>query len=183
MDSIRVMMAEHEQILRVLEAFDRFAAGVQDTPGDKRELGNFVTFIREYADARHHDKEEQVLFTAMIRNGFPPEQGPVGMMLFEHQQMRELVSGLRGLAEQDGPWSPADLQRVSDAALSYTGQLREHIMKEDEMLYPMAMEHLPPSVQEQVDAECAALDGSRASAGTDAPLEKLASELVARYAR
>ena len=98
MDSVQVMMDEHRQILRVLDALDCFAAAVRDTPEDKLELGRFVTFIREYADERHHGKEEHVLFAAMTRNGFPPEQGPVGMMLLEHQQMRALVSALRGLA-------------------------------------------------------------------------------------
>jgi len=182
MDAIQIMMKEHEQILQVLEALDCFAATVHDSPAGKLELGHFVTFIREYADARHHGKEEHVLFTAMARNGFPAEQGPVGMMLQEHQEMREFVSVLRELAEQDAPWSSNDEERLSDAARSYTRMLREHIMKENEMLYPMATEHLPPPVQDQIDAECAALDESRASAGTDATLEKLASHLVARYA-
>jgi hemerythrin-like domain-containing protein len=182
MDSIQVMMKEHEQILQVLEALDRFVDAIHGMPGDKLELGRFVTFIREYADERHHGKEEHVLFTAMVRNGFPAEQGPVGMMLVEHQEMRGIVSALRALAEQDAPWSSSDVERLADTARSYTAALREHIMKEDEMLYPMAMEHLPPEVQDQVDEECSALDASRASAGTDATLETLASQLVARYA-
>jgi hemerythrin-like domain-containing protein len=180
MDSIQIMMNEHEQILRVLDALDGFAAGVHEAAGDKLELAHFVRFIREYADERHHGKEEHVLFQAMVRNGFPPEQGPVGMMLLEHQQMREIVSVLRGFAEQEAPWNPADRERLADAARSYTTALREHIMKENEMLYPMAMEHLPPHVQDEVDEECAALDERRASAGTDASLEKLAAHLVAR---
>jgi hemerythrin-like domain-containing protein len=183
MDAVQVMMNEHEQILRVLEALDAFADSVNDTPGHKLELGNFITFIREYADERHHGKEEHVLFAAMMRNGFPPEQGPVGMMLFEHQEMRGLVSELGALAKQDAPWSSGDTERVADVARSYTKMLREHIMKENEMLYPMAMEHLPPLVQDQIDVECAALDKRRAAAGTDATLEKLASQLVERCAR
>jgi hemerythrin-like domain-containing protein len=166
----------------VLAALDRFVDSARDAPEDKLELRRFVTFLREYADERHHGKEEHVLFAAMARNGFPPEQGPVGMMLFEHQEMRGLVSALRALAQQDGPWSHADWERVCDSARSYIEMLREHIMKENEMLYPMAMEHLPPSVQSEVDAECAARDEGRASAGTDAPLEDLAAQLVARYA-
>lgn len=182
MESIQVMMREHEQIQRVLDALDRFASGLQDRPGDKQDLRDFVSWIREYADARHHAKEEEVLFTAMVRNGFPPEQGPVGMMLLEHHQMRELVAALATLAQQDAPWSPSDLQRLSDAALSYTAQLREHIVKENEMLYPMAEEHLPARVQEQVDSECAAQDRASAEAGTDAALAELSARLVARYA-
>jgi hemerythrin-like domain-containing protein len=182
MDAIQIMMNEHEQILGVLEALDRFVADVHDTLEDKLELMRFITFIREYADERHHGKEEHVLFAAMARNGFPPEQGPVGMMLFEHQEMRGFVSELRALAQQDASWSHADRERACDSARSYISMLREHIMKENEMLYPMAMEHLPPSVQREVDVECAALDKSRASAGADAALEDLAAQLVATYA-
>jgi hemerythrin-like domain-containing protein len=182
MDAIQVMMSEHEQILGVLEALDRFVADVHDTSEDKRELMRFITFIREYADERHHGKEEHVLFTAMARNGFPPEQGPVGMMLFEHQEMRGFVSELRALAQQDASWSQADRERVRDSASAYTSMLREHIMKENEMLYPMAMEHLPPSVQREVDVECAALDEGSASAGAAASLEELAAGLVATHA-
>jgi hemerythrin-like domain-containing protein len=182
MDAIQVMMSEHDRILGVLEALDRFVDDVHDRPEDKLELMRFVTFVREYADERHHGKEEHVLFAAMARNGFPPEQGPVGMMLFEHREMRGLVSALRALAQQDAPWSDADRERVCDSARSYTSMLREHIMKENEMLYPMAEEHLPPSVQGEIDVECAALDERRASAGTDATLEELAARLVAAYA-
>jgi hemerythrin-like domain-containing protein len=182
MDAIQVMMNEHEQILGVLEALDRFVADLQGTPEDQLELMRFVTFIREYADARHHGKEEHVLFAAMARNGFPPEQGPVGMMLLEHREMRGFASELRALAQQDAAWSLGDRERACDAARSYISMLREHIMKENEMLYPMAMEHLPPSVQREIDVECAALDEGRASAGADATLEDLATQLVASYA-
>ena len=183
MDAIQVMENEHERILGVLDALDRFVADVHDTPEDKLELTRFITFIREYADERHHAKEEQVLFAAMARNGFPPEQGPVGMMLYEHQEMRGFVSKLRALAQQDASWSLADTERVCDSARSYTGMLREHIMKENEMLYPMAMELLPPSVQQEVDVECAALDEGRASAGGDVVLEDLAAQLAAHAGR
>ena len=183
MDAIQVMMQEHELIVRVLGALDGFADSPLDTPAHQLELGHFVRFIREYADARHHGKEEHVLFAGMIRNGFPAEGGPVGMMLWEHGQMRELIGALSRFAEQEAPWSDADREHLSDAARSYADMLREHIMKENEMLYPMAMEHLPPRVQEQIDVECAALDQDRARAGGDAALEKLADHLVARYGR
>ena len=181
MDSIQIMMNEHEQILGVLEALEQFVADVQQTPEDQLELKRFVTFIREYADERHHGKEEQVLFAAMARNGFPPEQGPVGMMLLEHQEMRGFVSELRALARQEAAWSDEDRERVRDFAGRYISTLREHIMKENEMLYPMASEHLPPPVQSEVDLECAALDEGRASAGAEAALEELAARLVATH--
>lgn len=181
MDSIRIMMAEHEQILRVLDALDAFAESAQGSPGDQVDLGHFVDFIREYADERHHGKEEAVLFEAMVRNGFPRDAGPVGAMIQEHEEMRQLVKSLRSFADQEAAWTLADRERVAGAARSYTSTLREHIMKENEMLYPMAEEQLVPAVQDEVDRDCAALDARQAASGTGARLEKLAAHLVAHF--
>jgi len=182
MEAVENLMKEHEQILAVLDALDRFATSERDAAGDQAELGRFVVFIREYADARHHGKEENVLFEAMTRHGFPREQGPVAVMLHEHEQMRKVVGALRSLAEQAAPWSPADRTRLAEAALSYTGALRHHIMKENEILYPMARHRLPASVQEHIDRECAALDARQTPAGRDGALEELAAELTGKYA-
>lgn len=180
--AIENMMKEHEQILAVLDALDAFASSERDAGADPAELRRFVTFIREYADDRHHAKEENVLFEAMIRQGFPRDQGPVAVMLHEHREMRETVAALRGLAEQEGPWNGEERKRLAEAALSYTGTLRHHIMKENEILYPMAVHRLPPPVQDEIDRDCGALDDRRASAGTDRSLEELGASLVAKYA-
>ena len=71
---------------------------------------------------------------------------------------------------------------MADVARSYTAELREHIMKEDEMLYPMAVEQLPPQVQDDVDRACADLDARQAAAGVAAALDRLAAHLIAKYA-
>jgi hemerythrin-like domain-containing protein len=173
------MLKEHELIGRVLDALDRFAAAAGGAPEGRAELGRFVRFIREYADERHHGKEERVLFEAMHHNGFPRDQGPVGMMVEEHRQLRELAAALARLAAPGGPWSPAEVQALEEAAASYTGTLREHIVKENEMLYPIAEEQLPPQVQEDVDRACADLDRRAAASGAEASLAELASGLLA----
>jgi hemerythrin-like domain-containing protein len=46
-DCIQIMMDEHQQILRVLDALDGFAAAVRDPPQGKLQLGQFITIIRE----------------------------------------------------------------------------------------------------------------------------------------
>ena len=43
---------------------------------DRAELSRFVRFIREFADVRHHGKEENFLFEAMMAGGFPRDGGP-----------------------------------------------------------------------------------------------------------
>ncbi len=165
MDAIDTLMTEHRTIERVLDALVGFTdAAVRKGTADRAELARFVEFFREFADACHHGKEEDVLFRTMAENGFPTHGGPLAVMLHEHAQGRALVGALRQLAEADGAWTPADLARLSETARAFAGVLGAHIQKEDGVLYPMAEQHLPPAALEAVGAACARLDAARPDA-------------------
>ncbi len=180
MDALEVLMAEHQQILAAIDALEAFAAEVRRGGGSAAELGRFVTFIREFADAHHHAKEEDLLFTAMVEAGFPRESGPVGVMLQDHDQGRRLVGVLAQLAQAATPWGDADRERLHAAAFGYAELLRSHIQKEDGILYPMAEARLPAALRARVDAEAAAHDARQVTAGVLPRLEALGAELVAR---
>jgi hemerythrin-like domain-containing protein len=181
-EAIETLMAEHQLILRACGALTAFAEEVRRGGGDAAELGRFVTFIREFADAHHHYKEEDLLFVAMVEAGFPRDAGPIGVMLHDHATGRAHVGVLSELAKQATPWSVADRERLHAAATGYASLLRAHIQKEDGILYPMAEARLSPSLAARVDAGAAAHDQRAQREGTTPRLETLGAELVARHA-
>lgn len=183
MDAIERLMNEHRTIEQVLDALVAFAGDVRRREATEREeLGRFVAFLREFADAAHHAKEEQVLFRVMTEHGFPVNGGPIAVMLHEHVRGRAFVGVLADAASAPGPWTAADRQRVFDAAAGYSDLLHAHIHKEDAVLYPMAGQHLPPDALEAVDAECAAIDAHPARAADTERHLALAASLVAAHA-
>lgn len=183
MDAIETMMNEHRAIERVLDALVAFAEEVQRKAAtDKEELGRFLTFVREYADAGHHGKEEDILFRAMVEHGFPRNGGPIAVMLQEHDQGRGLVAILRARAEQAGPWSDDDRQEIVQVASGFSRMLHAHIHKEDAILYPMAEQHLPPEAMAQVGAACDEFEAARIASGSLERLSALGEALVARHA-
>lgn len=118
---------EHEVILRALavleRAGERLAAGA---PVDEAALGELVQLIRTFADACHHGKEEHRLFPAMRAKG---AGGSLAPFLDEHEEGRGYLRVLSGL----GPAA----ERAA-AARRYVGMLRDHIQRENEVLFPMA---------------------------------------------
>lgn len=183
MDAIETLMNEHRTIERVCDALVAFAEDVRRKGAtEKEELARFVTFVREFADAHHHGKEENVLFRSMVDHGFPRDGGPIAVMLAEHDDGRGYIGTLRELAAQDGPWSDADRQRVADAGNAYSELLHAHIHKEDAILYPMAEQHLPPDAMQAVSDECERYEEEAAGSGVQAKLVALADELVQRHA-
>jgi hemerythrin-like domain-containing protein len=185
MSAIALLMEEHRLILRVLDALDAFAdrnAAATGQDAEKAELARFARFVAEFADARHHGKEEDILFEAMIQAGFPSQGGPIAVMLMEHREGRGHLARLRGLAERSGTWSDGDRATLADAAHGYATLLRHHIQKEDGVLYPMAEQHLGEDEMARVDERCRVFQEKNVKAGVPDPLWALGEELVARYA-
>jgi len=181
MDAIETLMNEHRTIERVLDALVGFSEdAVRRGATEKEELGRFVTFVREFADACHHGKEEDILFAAMVEAGFPRNGGPIAVMLHEHDQGRALVGILKARAEQAGPWSDPDRQEIAEVSRGYSQMLHAHIHKEDAVLYPMAEQHLAPEVMEKVGEGCERYEAARL--GNHERLHALAEDLVARHA-
>ncbi|HVP07672.1 MAG TPA: hemerythrin domain-containing protein [Candidatus Acidoferrum sp.] len=182
MGAIEMLMTEHRLILKVLGAMEKYVeAVVSGQPVDRADLEKFVTFIREFADRCHHGKEEDILFASMVEQGYPREQGPVAVMLAEHEQGRQLVGVLKAIAAKSGAWTEEEKSQLIRAALGYISLLRSHIHKEDHVLYPAAENHLGPERMEAMAEEFEVFEQTKSGAGEHERFHALADELIARY--
>jgi hemerythrin-like domain-containing protein len=68
----------------------------------------------------------------------PREGGPIGVMLFEHQQGRAFVRQMRESLEAAKSGDQAGLRQVIDGGRGYIDLLRNHIDKENNVLFMMA---------------------------------------------
>jgi hemerythrin-like domain-containing protein len=101
-------------------------------------LYQVVAFMHEFADRRHHAKEEDTLFPAMVRAGVPERGGPIPVMLAEHDQGRAAVAALERATDAYVEHGPAEYDAIISAIATITTLYTDHIFKEDNILYPMA---------------------------------------------
>jgi hemerythrin-like domain-containing protein len=184
MDPINVLMNEHrviEQVLDALEAFTRDLA--QRGEADREQLRRFAMFIREFADATHHGKEEDILFVKMMEVGFPRESGPLAVMFSDHETGRKYAAVLRAAAERTGqPWTEEEVERVGRAAVGYIELLRAHIYREDTILYVMARQRIPSDDLYQMGKRFTAMMAEQEASGNKQRLYALAAELTGQIA-
>lgn len=143
-DMTSILMAEHRLILRMIGLLEKHAL---ETAAGRFCNWQFyrdgIDFIRSYADRFHHAKEENVLFTALIANGMPKEHSPVAAMLMEHDQGRRFVRAMELAVHEAQDGRAEAYQAIADNALGYAALLRDHIGKEDTILYPLSERLLP----------------------------------------
>ncbi len=109
-----------------------------------------VKIIREFADGLHHAKEEQLLFPLMVQKGFSNETGPVAVMLHDHMEGRNFVKGMMENISQFMQGETASLKAVYNNMYGYADLLKNHIAKENNVLFRMADKAFTPAEQESL---------------------------------
>lgn len=138
---------DHVQILRLIEVMERIADSA-DPNVDHLEL--VVKVIREFADGLHHAKEEQFLFPMMVQKGFSNESGPVAVMLHDHAEGRSFVKGMAENISMFKHGESSALRAIYSNMLGYSELLKNHIGKENNVLFRMADEVFTPAEQESL---------------------------------
>jgi len=179
-----VLKAEHQVILGVLDVLENLLDRPPTEGGLETEpLRRCVDFFRFYADACHHAKEEDLLFPVLEARGIPNEGGPIGVMLYEHRVGRTLVARMaEALAGLDAADAAAE-GAFREAARDYLELLRQHIFKEDHVLFEAGDGLMTDDDQRGLaarfcEASCQAFGGRRRE-----ELEAMGATLVERWGR
>jgi len=136
-------------------------------------------FIRNFADQCHHHKEEKILFPALEKRGIPSEGGPIHTMLMEHEEGRAYVRGVSEALELAKTDPEAATPALFENARAYLLLLRQHILKEDEILFHLADEVLTAEDQKKLMCEFEEHEAKEIGGGLHERYLKIAEELDA----
>ena len=166
---------EHRVIERVLAALERLT----EKPATEflEPWKKALDFIRHFADQCHHFKEEKVLFPALEEHGIPNEGGPIGMMLLEHEEGRSYVRAMFDALSKIEAGDRSAQVALFENAQQYLRLLREHIQKEDDILFRMADEVIPEDEQIQLLKTFETHEAEEIGVGVHEKYLKIAAEL------
>ncbi|MCX6237363.1 MAG: hemerythrin domain-containing protein [Bacteroidia bacterium] len=136
---------DHIYILKLIDVMELMTDATVPVVSDLEEG---VALIKNFADGLHHAKEEALLFPLMAERGFSTQQGPIAVMLHDHTQGRNFV---KGMSENIKLLKAGDLSAITVIYYNIQGYgelLRNHIAKENNVLFRMADNALSESDQE-----------------------------------
>ena len=85
------------------------------------------------------------MFPALVKAGIPEKGGPIGVMLSEHVQGRELIKEMEAAVS-----GTVDRHKFSHSAKEYSSLLEAHIQKENNVLFPAAEKVLTDGQLDQI---------------------------------
>jgi hemerythrin-like domain-containing protein len=144
-----LLMQEHKVILRCLYVLEEMGCCIEKGKYVAQDdVNSVIAFLREFADEHHQTMEESALFPELMRTSAAQEPA-LRHMLFEHDQERSLVEAL-----QDALLTKKGMDFVHFAC-RLVDLLRNHIRKEDTILFQIVERHLLPEQDEKISAEFA----------------------------
>ena len=129
---------EHKGVLLMLAILEKVSQRLE-TEGslEKEHLEGMLEFFRVFVDKCHHGKEEDLLFPAYEAVGIPNKNGPIAAMLAEHEEGRGYIKSMTEAFEGFKKSEHFSGARIVEYAKKYIALLKQHIDKEDTVLYPM----------------------------------------------
>jgi uncharacterized protein len=139
---ISILIEEHKILLERAERLN-VLIGMIEQACDVVHVGDVLTelqrIVSDFADAeKHYLREENVLFPLMEKHGVTE---PPAIMWMEHNKIRETEKKLRNVVEKWNAISFHDFKaRLSDAAKPLCEILPSHFFKENNILFPTALQ-------------------------------------------
>ncbi|MEJ2153939.1 MAG: hemerythrin domain-containing protein [Desulfobacteraceae bacterium] len=185
MNAIDELFAEHEAVRLTLKILKKIGRQVDETGRipHTEHVDQLFDFFNTFVDRCHHNKEEQLLFPALEQAGISREGGPIGVMLNEHQQGRDLVAAMKADLSQYKRGDRIAARRFKKHADDYIALLDIHIDKENKMLFPMATRHLPANHLSEMKKGFDKIESEKIGAGKHAHFHRVLEEFEGIYLR
>ena len=141
---------EHEGVTLMLRILDEVSRRLDsESRLQQKHFDGILEFLKVFVDKCHHGKEEELLFPALVKVGIP-QDGPISVMLFEHEMGRKYIRVMADAFERYKLKDASAASAIVQNAQAYIELLTDHIDKENNILFVMADDRLTEKAQEEL---------------------------------
>jgi hemerythrin-like domain-containing protein len=168
---------EHEGVLLMLRILGEVSRQLKAVGTIQNEhMESILEFLKIFVDQCHHGKEEELLFPSLVHAGIP-QDGPIAVMLFEHEMGRKYIRVMTDAFERHKLGDKSAAEVIARNAQDYIGLLTDHIDKENNILFAMADDRLSAEAQEKLFEGFENIEASRIGAGKHEEFHNLLHKL------
>ena len=142
--TIHLLICEHDTILDFLYLLEMINRDIQEMTIfsiDKKKI-RIVSRIADLilGQEYHLQKEEDILFPELVKRGV---NGTIKVMLMEHKLMKIRCKNLKELVGHGDDMTFSDFKDFLDDIVNFiVPMMRDHIFKENNVLYPIALQRI-----------------------------------------
>ena len=172
------LIAEHEGINRALIILGNMTRILgKNHHVDVDDIKDIISFFTVFADRCHHGKEENILFPALRDGGHGGMNPLITELLKEHGDLRTYLSEM----SKSFQINTFDTRVFRQAAEMYASNVKPHIDKENNTLFPYANTRLDQSKQDELRDKFDSFETNVMGKNTHEELHLLLERLELKY--
>ncbi len=154
---IAALERDHANIAKLLEILESeiLAIEVGKTP-DYPLMQDIMRYMAQHSDRFHHPKED-LIFAQLLKRD-PGVRADVEDLIEEHIVIGLAGQEFAGLLRKSGVDSVKVREQIGTSGFDYIRVLREHMLREERKLFPLAMAVLTEKEWQVIDAAVNAID-------------------------
>jgi hemerythrin-like domain-containing protein len=181
MKATQQLKDEHQGIKIVFRILEKICEKLTaDKTLNTEHFEGILDFFKVFVDKCHHGKEEDLLFPAMEQVGIP-RQGPIGVMLSEHNMGRDYVKAISKAYSEYKSGSTSASAEIINNSKRYISLMLAHIDKEDNVLYPMGDSRFSTEKDEELYQGFEKIEIERIGVGRHEAFHKMIETLMEIY--
>ena len=139
---IRIAIIEHDHILEFLEELEGVVEELE-SGADPEKFTEKISHIAEHLveTEKHHEREEEVLFPLLEDRNVT---GPPKIMRDDHDRMWPKKLRVKEISDslEEGSLTDGEKVELTNLSLELIQELRDHIFKENNILYPTVVDNV-----------------------------------------
>ncbi len=181
MKATQQLKDEHEGIKIMLSILGQVFQQLETTGNLNNEhFDSILEFLKVFVDKCHHAKEEELLFPALAAAGVPKD-GPIAVMLYEHDMGRNNIKAMNAAFAGYMAGDRSLSKDIVKNGHGYISLLRDHIEKENNVLFVMADNRLSEKNQDELLEGFEKIEKERIGVGKHEEFHSLIKKLSGIY--
>lgn len=149
-ETVDVLRAEHKNMTRVLDLLEQQIALFETAEEPDYDLiGEIIDYFRRFPDLYHHPKEELIL--TRLRARAREQAKRIGDLESQHKDCSELLQNFARTVVKVLLGSEIPREEFIRVAREFIDNERAHMRGEEEVFFPIVLEHLTDSDWRAID--------------------------------
>lgn len=149
MNPIFDLRGEHEAMTIILSAMKKIASDIHiNNSVDLFRIGQIIEFLRTFNHNCHQEKEEKILFPAILECNIPWTVDAIGHLIKEHSLLCNHLADIDVHMHEYLTGQSLSLEKIASDLTKYISLAENHINVENSILLPLAEKVLDKKKQE-----------------------------------
>jgi hemerythrin-like domain-containing protein len=141
-----MLMIEHRLIERMIDIIEAETFKIEKGRIiDEFTIDSIIDFMNFYADATHHGKEEDILFSRLENNEMSPEDLKLMQQLIEEHKFARNITADIVKAQEKYFLGQDTTDTIITSFNTFVAFYPKHVQKEDEMFFPNSEKYFSDS--------------------------------------